>query len=57
MLCEKCYNAVISKTVGEPEKNNVFWKFLEPLAETEKRGFWRVTVKEYWFPFELMKMF
>ena len=39
MLCEKCYNAVISKTLGEPGKKNVFWKFLEPLAETEKRGF------------------
>ena len=33
MLCEKCYNAVISKTLGEPEKKNAFWKLLEPLVE------------------------
>ena len=58
MLCEKCYNAVISKTLGEPEKKKCLLEVIGTFGwKTEKRGFLRVTVIEYGFPFELMKMF
>ena len=39
MLCEKCYNAVISKTLGEPENKMSFGNFWNPWLKLRKEVF------------------